>query len=59
MTIQNVPIVTRIVIKDVQSGGSSEIDVTDVKYGEHVPQSLFDPKNLPNAADDQFWKGAM
>ena len=59
VTIQNVPIVTKIVMKDLQSGGSSEIDVINVKYGEEVPQNLFDPKNLPKAADDQFWKSAM
>jgi len=59
VTIQNVPTVTKIVMKDIQSGGSSEIDVTSVKYGKTAPQNLFDAKNLPNAAADQFWKSAM
>jgi Outer membrane lipoprotein-sorting protein len=58
LTIQNVPTITKIVMKDVQQGGSSEIDVTSVKYDKEAPPGLFDPKNLPHAAADQFWKSA-
>jgi Outer membrane lipoprotein-sorting protein len=59
MTIQNIPTITKVVMKNVQQGGSSEINVTSVKYDKEVPKKLFDPANLSKAADDQFWKSAM
>jgi len=43
-------------MEDVQMGGSSEIDVSSVKYGEEAPVGLFDPKRLPDAANDPLWK---
>jgi hypothetical protein len=59
VTIQNVPTIMKIVMTDVQMDRSSELDVTSVKYDKAAPAKLFDPDNLPNAAGDQFWKGAM
>jgi hypothetical protein len=58
VTIQNIPTITKIVMEDVQQGGSSEIDVTSVKYDKEAPLKLFDPSYLPKAAADQFWKSA-
>jgi hypothetical protein len=52
------PTIMKIVMNDVQSGGSSEIDVSSVKYDKQAPAGLFDPKNLPQAASDAFWKSA-
>lgn len=57
-TIGKVPTIMKIVMNDVQSGGSSEIDVSSVKYDKQAPAGLFDPKNLPQAASDAFWKSA-
>jgi hypothetical protein len=57
-TIDGVPTITKIVMSNVQSGGSSELDVTSVKYGKQTPAGLFDPKNLPGATKDSFWKTA-
>jgi outer membrane lipoprotein-sorting protein len=54
--IDNIPTIMKIVMYDVQSGGSSEIDVSSVKYGKQAPAELFDPKQLPNAANDSLWK---
>lgn len=45
-------------MSNVQSGGSSEIDVTSVKYDKQAPPGLFDPKHLSEAASDPFWKAA-
>ena len=56
--IDKIPTIMKIVIKDVQSGGSSEIDVSIVKYDKQAPLGLFDPKRLPDAASDTFWKNA-
>lgn len=56
-TVDNVPTVMKIVMNDVQSGGSSEIDVSSVKYNKQAPARLFSPKDLPEAANDGFWKG--
>jgi hypothetical protein len=57
-SIDNVPTILKIVMRDVQSGGSSEIDVTSVKYDKQAPAGLFDPKHLPDATKDSFWKTA-
>jgi hypothetical protein len=56
--VDGVPTVMKIVMSNVQSGGSSEIDVTSVKYGKQAPAGLFDPKHLPDATKDSFWKSA-
>ena len=50
------PVITKIVMNDVQSGGSSEIDVTKVIRDKQAPADLFDPKRLPEVADHPFWK---
>ena len=55
-TIDNVPTIMKIVMYDRQQGGSSEIDVSSVKYDKQAPAELFDPKQLPNAANDSLWQ---
>jgi hypothetical protein len=45
--VDNVPTVMKIVMNDVQSGGSSDIDVSSVKYDKQAPTRLFNPKDLP------------
>ncbi len=55
-TIDNIPTIMKIVMSDVQSGGSSEIDVTSVKYDKQAPAGLFDPKHLSDATKASFWK---
>jgi Outer membrane lipoprotein-sorting protein len=54
--IANTPTIMKIAIKDVQSGGSSEIDVSSVQYDKWAPVGLFDPKQLSGAASDTVWK---
>ena len=55
-TVDGIPTVTKIVMNDVQSGGSSEIDVAKVIRDKQPPADLFDPKHLPEIADHPFWK---
>jgi hypothetical protein len=54
--VDGTPAVTKIVMKNVQMGSSSEIDVVKVIRGKNLPGNLFDPKHLPEVADDPFWK---
>ncbi len=55
-TVDGVPTITKLVMKNVQSGGSSEIDVTKVIRNKKIPPDLFDPKNLLHIANHPFWK---
>jgi hypothetical protein len=55
-TVDGVPTITKIVMNNVNSGGSSEIDVTKVIRDKKMPADIFDPKHLPNIAEDPFWK---
>ena len=55
-TVEKIPTIMKIVMNDVQSGGSSEINVSSVKYDKQAPVGLFDPKRLADAANDAFWK---
>ncbi len=56
--VANIRTIMKILIKDVQSGGSSEIEVSSVKYDNQAPIGLFDPKRLSDAAADSTWKNA-
>jgi Outer membrane lipoprotein-sorting protein len=58
-TIDKVPTIMKIVMSNVQSGGSSEIEATGVKYDKQAPVELFNPKHLANVASDSFWKTAL
>jgi hypothetical protein len=55
-TVDGVPTITKIVMDNVNSGGSSEIDVTKVLPDKQPPADLFDPKHLREVADHPFWK---
>ena len=55
-TVDGVSTITKIVMDNVNSGGSSEIDVTKVIPNKQLPADLFDPKRLREVADHPFWK---
>jgi Outer membrane lipoprotein-sorting protein len=55
-TVAGMPTITKIVMNNLNSGGSSEIDVTKVIHDKQQPADLFDPKHLPEVADHPFWK---
>jgi len=50
MVIDDVPTVLHATVKDEQAGGSSVMKVSEVKYDAEVPEKLFDPAELGNAA---------
>jgi outer membrane lipoprotein-sorting protein len=43
-------------MEDVQQRGTSEIRVSEVRYGVDVSDDLFEPGNLPQAADSSLWR---
>ncbi|MGZ6253849.1 MAG: outer membrane lipoprotein-sorting protein [Candidatus Binataceae bacterium] len=55
--VDNVPAVMKIAMNEVQSGGSSDIDVSSVECDKQAATRLFNPKDLPGTANDAFWKG--
>jgi hypothetical protein len=55
--IDGVPIPLRDRMEDVRQGGSTEIRVSDVLWDRELPAALFEPRNLPAAADSPLWGG--
>jgi hypothetical protein len=55
-TVDGVPTITKIVMNNANSGGSSEIDVVKVIRNKPTPADIFDPKHLPTIVDHPFWK---
>lgn len=55
-TIDGVPTALKIVMKDVQQGGSSELRVSHVRYDADVPDDIFKPGYLPKAAGHPLWE---
>jgi outer membrane lipoprotein-sorting protein len=53
--VDGVPTPTRVRMQDVQQGGSSEIHVSAVRYDVDVPDTLFEPEHLPDAATSATW----
>jgi Outer membrane lipoprotein-sorting protein len=57
--VDGAPTITKMVMNNVNSGGSSEIDVAKVIRNKHAPADLFDPKRLPTIVEHPFWKTVM
>jgi hypothetical protein len=53
--INGTPTPLRIRMQDKEEGGSTEIDVSEVRYDVDVPDSLFDPAHLRDAAGSPLW----
>jgi len=54
-TANGAPTITKIVMNNVNSGGSSELDVTKVITNKQPPADLFDPQHLREVAVHPFW----
>jgi hypothetical protein len=54
--VGGIPTVSRMVMEDVQTGDGTEIRVSDVRYDTDIPDALFDPANLPEAANTSPFK---
>ena len=46
----------RIIMKDVQSNTSTELQLSDSKYCGTLSDELFNPKNLPKVSEDPVWQ---
>lgn len=55
--IDGVPTPLRIRMNDVQAGTSTEINVSEVRYGVDIPDAVFDPERLPQVVTHSLWKG--
>ncbi|MGE0826186.1 MAG: outer membrane lipoprotein-sorting protein [Candidatus Binatia bacterium] len=55
-TIDGVPTPIRIQMKDLQGKSSTEMRVSDVTYDATIPDALFDPMQLPVAANSPVWQ---
>ncbi len=53
--INGVPTALRATIDDVQYKSQSSLKVTDLQYGAQVPETLFQPDNLPEAVSSPVW----
>jgi outer membrane lipoprotein-sorting protein len=53
-SIGGVPTPLRIRMEDKQTGASTELRVSNVRYDADIPDSLFDPQGLPGAAKQKF-----
>jgi hypothetical protein len=56
-TIDGQPVATRVKMQDKQSGGASEIVVSNLRFGVDLPDALFQKDALPTAIDSPAWKG--
>ncbi|MGH7965268.1 MAG: outer membrane lipoprotein-sorting protein [Candidatus Binatia bacterium] len=55
--VNGIPTPLLIRMQDVQQGTSTEFRVSEVQTNVDVPDALFDPKQLPQAADSPLWQG--
>jgi len=53
--IDGVPTILRMSMEDVQAKSRTDLEVSAVRYGLPVAESLFDPAHLGNAADAAIW----
>ena len=54
--VHGVPTVQRVRMEDIQTGYGSEYRVSQIAYGVTIPKELFDPGQLPRAADSPLWR---
>jgi outer membrane lipoprotein-sorting protein len=56
-TIDGTPTPLRIRMENRQTGDTSEIRVTAVRYNADIPDALFDPARIATAASASVWQG--
>jgi hypothetical protein len=56
-TIDGQPAALKVRMQDKQSGGTSEIDVSNLRFGADLPDALFTKDDLPVAANSPVWSG--
>jgi hypothetical protein len=55
-TIEGVPTPLSVRMENVQEGSSTELEVTEVRYGVDLPDALFDPARLDQAVASPVWR---
>jgi len=55
--IDGQPVATRVKMQDKQTGGSSELVTSTVRFGVDLPDALFERSSLPQAVDSPVWAG--
>jgi hypothetical protein len=53
--VDGVPTALHVVMKDVQSNETTELEISAVHYSEKVPDALFDPTQLRDASTSPVW----
>jgi outer membrane lipoprotein-sorting protein len=54
--INGVPTPLRLKMKELKMNGSTELYLSDVEYDTAIPDSLFDPKGLPQVSAHECWQ---
>jgi outer membrane lipoprotein-sorting protein len=54
--VEGVPTPLHLVVKDVMTGTSTELKVTDVACVPGMSDEIFSPGQLPKLADDELWQ---
>jgi len=57
MTIDGQPVALRVTMQDKQTGGTSTINISNLKFGADVPDELFQRPGLARASAAPVWKG--
>jgi Outer membrane lipoprotein-sorting protein len=57
VTIDGQPVALRVTMRDRQGSGSSVIDVSKLRFGVDLPDTLFQRAGLSQAANSPIWKG--
>lgn len=57
VTIDGQPVALRVTMRDTQTGGTSVIDVSNLRFGVDLPDTLFQRAGLPGAVNSPIWKG--
>jgi hypothetical protein len=55
--IDGVPTPLRIRMNDVQEHSSTELNVSEVRYGVDIPDAVFDSERLPQVVAHSLWQG--
>jgi hypothetical protein len=55
--IDGQPVALRVTMRDRQGSGSSVIDVSKLRFGVDLPDTLFQRAGLSQAANSPIWKG--
>jgi hypothetical protein len=57
VTVDGRPVALKVTMRDRQTGGTSVIDVSKLRFGVDLPDALFERAGLRQAADSPIWAG--